>query len=536
MMRMTRFLRPGASLLVLGAIWFGGMAASTHAAPTVTNVRLSHDADTTRLVLDLSEPVPFSIYVVGDPYRLVIDLPATEWRLPSGAGRQRRGLVTGLRYDRLESATRVVVGLAGPIQVSAAFPLPPNNTAGHRLVVDLRAVEAGRFVADRLPPLTPTRAARVLAPAPPAAPTVTDVRLSHDAGTTRVVLDLTAPVQFSINIVRDPYRLIIDLPAAEWRLPSGAERQYRGLVTGFRYGRFQSAARIVMGLTGPVQVAAAFPLTPGGGAGHRVVVDLRPVDVRLSAPDPLPQPRQTRAVEPVARPAPPPPPRGKFVVVLDAGHGGADPGAIGVAGVREKDVNLAASRELQQALEATGKYRVVLTRSTDTFIPLRTRVQMAREAGAELFISIHADSHRNPGIHGASVYTLSEAASDREAAALVQRENRADAIGGVDLLRETTDVAAILVNLGQRESMNLSASLAELLVPEIAEDWNTVQNPHRFGGFVVLTAPDVPSVLVELGYLSNRREERVLSTKSGRRPLVSAIARAVDRYFGAHAG
>ena len=218
-------------------------------------------------------------------------------------------------------------------------------------------------------------------------------------------------------------------------------------------------------------------------------------------------------------------------MVIDAGHGGVDPGAIGVRGTLEKNVTLAAARELRRQLEATGRYRVVMTRSDDTFLRLRERVNVARTNGAELFISLHADSHPNPNTRGLSVYTLSATASDKEAAALAQRENKADLIAGVNLSAESREVVDILIDLAQRETMNLSAHYAGMLVDNLREAVTLLPKTHRFAGFAVLKAPDIPSVLVELGYMSNREEERLLRDPDYRRRLMGAIVRATDAYF-----
>jgi N-acetylmuramoyl-L-alanine amidase len=221
----------------------------------------------------------------------------------------------------------------------------------------------------------------------------------------------------------------------------------------------------------------------------------------------------------------------KPIVVLDPGHGGVDPGALGSGGTYEKTITLAIAREVERVLEATGRYEVVLTRESDIFIPLRERIQIARKAHGDVFISLHADSHANEQTRGASVYTLSETASDAEAEALAQRENKVDLIAGVDLSKESEVVTGILIDLAQRETMNLSARFAGVLVDEMARSTMLLRNTHRFAGFAVLKAPDVASVLVELGYLSNGADEALLETKAHRKKLAEAIRRALDRYF-----
>jgi N-acetylmuramoyl-L-alanine amidase len=225
------------------------------------------------------------------------------------------------------------------------------------------------------------------------------------------------------------------------------------------------------------------------------------------------------------------------MVVIDPGHGGVDPGAIGRSGTHEKDVTLAMAREVRRQLEQTGKFRVQLTRDEDIFIQLRERIAIARRQQADMFISIHADSmgNGNPTTRGASIYTLSENASDSEAAALAARENRADIIAGMDLTRENRDVTSILIDLAQRETMNHSVVLARQLVKEMGREVQLLpQNPHRFAGFAVLRSPDVPSVLIELGYLSNRDDEELLTRPQHRTKVAGGIVRAVEGYFAAN--
>ena len=220
------------------------------------------------------------------------------------------------------------------------------------------------------------------------------------------------------------------------------------------------------------------------------------------------------------------------LVVIDPGHGGVDPGAQSRHGIYEKHVVLALSREIRRQLIATRRFRAEMTRDRDIFIRLRDRTAIARKKGADMFISVHADSIRNSKVSGPSVYTLSEKASDKEAAELAERENKADLIAGMDLTHENADVANILIDLAQRESMNQSARFAGILVRELGNQTEVLPRPHRFAGFAVLKAPDLPSVLVETGFLSNRDDERRLTSKAYRRKLAGAIVAAIDRYFG----
>lgn len=377
---------------------------------------------------------------------------------------------------------------------------------------------------------------------------VTDARVGAHAGTTRFVLEFTDQVTARVFSLANPYRIVIDLPEVGWRLPARPLPKRVGLMERFRYGLFKpGVTRVVLETTGPAAIHDVFFL---GGAkparDYRLVVDLvsttRAAFLRgVEAPaisvakSPAVQPRAGRTPSLPVRfvPAPRKPeirPR-KPLIVLDPGHGGVDPGAIGAGGTREKHIVLSAAREFRTMLEKTGRYRVKMTRERDVFIPLRDRVAFAREVSADLFISIHADSIRSSRVRGLSVYTLSERASDQESAELAERENKADLIVGIDLTETAPEITNILIDLAQRETMNRSARFAAVLVKELGRETRLLRNSHRFAGFRVLKAPDVPSVLVELGFLSNRRDERDLRKKSYRLTLAKALVRAVDRYF-----
>jgi N-acetylmuramoyl-L-alanine amidase len=364
-----------------------------------------------------------------------------------------------------------------------------------------------------------------------AQPAVTAVRTGEHVGLTRLVLDVTEKVDFHTFTLADPYRVVVDLSLLDWKV-TASEDDRRGVISKLRFGHFERrTSRMVIEALGPVEVKRAFLLPPQGDWAYRFVIDLAPVDEAsfvnsVGAPRSLAKPLGNSPQSPTSRR-----PGRKFVIVLDPGHGGADPGTIGVTGVFEKTITLSAARDLEKYLTKTNKYEVILTRNADKFLRLRDRVSTARDAGADLFISLHADAIKKKNVRGASVYTLSEKASDAEAAALAAKENKADVIGGVRLDGESEEVTSILIDLVQRETMNLSAGFANKVLPELVKRVKTLRNTHRFAGFAVLKAPDVPSVLVEMGYLSNRRDERLLSTSKGRRPIIEALARAIDRYF-----
>lgn len=239
----------------------------------------------------------------------------------------------------------------------------------------------------------------------------------------------------------------------------------------------------------------------------------------------------------VAKPTPPlAKPRPKLVV-LDPGHGGKDPGAIGARGTQEKKVVFTIAREVQRELQAGGRYRVLLTRTGDSYVALRERVARAQAAKADLFLSLHADSHDNSDVRGASVYTLSEDASDREAAALAARENRADAVvSGMRLADKSDNVAQTLVAMSQRGTVNESRRLAETIVATFAKNGvRLLPRTHRQAGFAVLTSAEIPAALVELGYLSNPQDEKLLTVRQHQISLARALRASVDAYFGAGA-
>lgn len=364
------------------------------------------------------------------------------------------------------------------------------------------------------------------------------IRTGESAGSTRVVVDLSDKPDWNLFVLSDPYRIVVDIGNADWDLKARPDPP-RGLITSLRYGRFAAdTGRIVLESVEAAVAARQFVLPPQAGHGYRLVLDIRPAsDKQFATARATTVPTIRLQQDDNAAAGPPPPPsrqRQIRTVVIDPGHGGADPGALGRGRTREKDIVLAVGLVLRKALQDTGSYRVVMTRSTDRFIPLRERVRIARRAGAELFISLHADSAARRTVRGAGIYTLSETASDKEAAALAQRENQSDIIAGVDLTQNADEVTnLILIDLVQRRTMNDSARFARVAVTEIGRTINLRRNPHRFAGFRVLRAPDVPSVLVELGFLSNDREEQKLRSKDWQRRVAAAIVTAVDAFFAA---
>jgi N-acetylmuramoyl-L-alanine amidase len=375
-------------------------------------------------------------------------------------------------------------------------------------------------------------------------PVVIGLRLSETAQRTRFALELSDPLDVRVYTLTNPNRVVIDMPDVLWRAGDEARPSGRRSVRSYRYGQFRKGNfRFVVDLNAPVKVEAPQLIPPEEGFGFRLVIDLTPT-TREAFVASAGWPRGTTTGSSIlALPAPPvaPPARqgdaDKRLVVVDAGHGGIDPGTHGRSGIREKDLVLGVARELRKALEATGRYRVQLTRDSDVFIPLRERVNIARAAHADLFISLHADSNDHPDIRGASVYTLSEDASDREAASLAEKENMSDVIAGVDLAGENGPVASILIDLAQRDTMNRSVRFAERVLTSLPRATMVrPSSPHRSAGFAVLKAPDIPAALIELGYLSNSDDEAEMMKPAWRAKVAGSLVAAINNHFSAEAG
>lgn len=409
------------------------------------------------------------------------------------------------------------------------------------------------------------------------------IRTGLGAGGTRVTVDLAVKSDFRIFHLANPYRIVLDLPPSKW-VAAKSGLMSGGLVRGYRSGVLEDGlTRVIFDLGGAATVSNAVFLARSSFEKNRVVIDLVPsssnlFNARLSqvygsreigAQKPAPAPvssyarEQNRIMreatvptedsdvtgeitgavkrqEPVSNArapenrtaAPPRKQTRKYVVVIDAGHGGEDPGALGKNGVIEKRITLAVAKELERQLSETGRYRAVLTRTTDKYIKLRERVAIAKRAKADLFISIHADKIGRTNVRGASIYTLSQNASDNETARLADQENNSGVVAGVDLANESQDVADILLDLAMREKMNESKLFAKYLDQAFRDkSIRLLPNSHRAAGFAVLKAPDVPAALIETGFLSNPDEAKLLSTSVFQRRIASAMLDGIDAYF-----
>lgn len=370
-------------------------------------------------------------------------------------------------------------------------------------------------------------------------PVATDARLGGDDTLTRFVMDIDRKIDLHAFTLADPYRVVVDIPQVTFQLPAKAGEHGRGLVKAFRFGLVMlGGSRLVFDLAKPVRIDKAFVLDAKDGHPARLVLDLVAVDresflrqIALDNRSVRAAPRAVPQAEPDAKGA-----DARPLVMLDPGHGGIDTGTKAGNGENEKSLVLEFAHLLRERIEKAGKYRVAMTRTDDTFVPLAERVRMARAKGASLFVSIHADAlpRAEGDAQGASIYTLSETASDSEAARLAEVENRADVIAGVDLKSEPDDVADILIDLAQRETKTFSVQFARTLMADMKPVAKLHKKPLKSAGFRVLRAPDVPSVLIELGYVSNKEDLKSLVSESWRSRMADSMARAINTYFARH--
>lgn len=471
-------------------------------AQDIIGWRLGHQGDGVhRLVIDLTAGIQPRLFTLSDPYRLVADFDNAAWR-PAASPPAAAGPVGAVRFGTLQpGVTRMVVDLTGPARLRSGFLLGPRDGFAWRLVLDLETTSRDAFMAS-----VQQRLALSAAPSPAGA--------AADAPRLGLVSPLLNPPIPSARPYTPPLPRTGAITVDTSALPGYREAEPSPPPPGLRPGAMQTASArppsLLPSLTSPANAATPSMGTLKPGA------DAIPIVVPIQPP----------AVKPPARRA-----AGRRTIAIDAGHGGIDPGAVSLSGGYEKHITLEVAREIRKQLEASGRYRVVMTRDRDEFVRLRDRVAIARAADADLFISIHADAIGNSTVGGLSIYTLSETASDREAEALAAKENKSDLIAGIDLGGESPEVTNILIDLAQRETKNYSAGFAGKLVRELARETRLLGKPHRFAGFAVLTAPDVPSVLVELGYLSNRSDEKELRDPAHRAKLARGILRAVDGHF-----
>jgi len=343
-----------------------------------------------------------------------------------------------------------------------------------------------------------------------------EIAISEEHSQATITISVPDGERAKVFLLQNPDRLVADvkripMTAAE-RHTIGLPTSYRGrLIKGVRYGLFdENTSRFVFDLNWPVELLKS---TVQPGEVLSIELGFSPGDKKRAGKD-YTRPKKT----------------GKPLIVIDPGHGGQDPGTIAHDGIEEKDVVLLYAKRLKEKLLQDGDYDIILTRNDDRFIVLRDRFAIARKRDADLFISLHADSAPDD-VRGISIYTVSEQASDQEAEALAARENKADVLADMDLSDEREDVAGILISRAQRETNNRSALFADLLVVSLSSKVQLVQRSHRFAGFAVLKAPDVPSVLVELGFLSHPKDAKLLRSKTYRDKVTDGIVSGIDAYF-----
>ena len=367
-------------------------------------------------------------------------------------------------------------------------------------------------------------------------PVVMSARIGEHDDRTRLVIELSDPVNLRAFSLANPNRIILDMPEVAWRMGTPPVPTGHGLIKAYRYGLFRAGnSRMVIDLGRPARLGETLAIPPAAGFGYRVVIDLFPTTQTAFESDagwPADLKAREAAAERKAMAATAPLVAGKKVVVIDPGHGGIDSGTQGVNGLLEKDLVLAEGLRLAQELRSRG-LTVFMTRDKDNFVPLRDRVSFGRAHRADLFVSLHADSNPDNTVSGLSIYTLNDGRSDREAAALAKRENQSDVIAGVDLSGGNSPVAPILIDLAQRDTINKSSRFAEGALAQLAGATDILaRSPHRSASLAVLVAPDVPAVLIELGYLSNREDAAQMNTEAWRGRVAGAIAAAVNRHLG----
>lgn len=361
-----------------------------------------------------------------------------------------------------------------------------------------------------------------------------DYSMAGDDSRMRILMRFDRKPDFSWFLLRNPYRLVIDLPETGFRfLPEALAP--RGMVSNVRYGALQEGrARAIVAFSGPFDAERIEVIENENTPGFRLIADIvkaTPLQFEQAlariadrTDSITTTPKGDRLVRTGSMP------KHRFTVVIDPGHGGIDGGAMGVDGTEEKLITLAFGLELRKKLEAAGRFNVVMTRDSDEFLRLDERVRIGRQHEADLFISIHADTIRYQQVRGATVYTISEKASDDIAATIARQENLADEVAGVELEEDNKEVADILVDLVRRETQSYSIRFARSLVKQLSSEIELIKNPHRSAGFRVLTAPDMPSVLMELGYLSNAKDEKLLRDPKWRSMAGENIVNAITKY------
>jgi N-acetylmuramoyl-L-alanine amidase len=376
---------------------------------------------------------------------------------------------------------------------------------------------------------------------PKAAAVVVGLSVSGDVQSTRLTLDSDKPLSVAAYTLADPYRVVIDIVDAQFRIPEGMGASGGGLATALRYGLLDvGRSRIVVDVAGPVSVSEVPATVAAGGPLTQTIFDLVPVDAARFVATPIPGAEAETAGRGAIHDgdlAAPRKMKPRPVVVIDPGHGGLDPGAVAAAAVLEKNVVLSVGRSVAALLKASGKVSVVLTRGSDVFVPLARRVEIARRADADLFVSIHADAVAEAGlansVRGASIYTLGDTASDERARLLAEKENASDIAAGLGVAAATTDaqVQNILLDLVIRETLNFSRAFQTTLADHLKGSLTLGRDPLKSGSFKVLRQATTPSVLIELGYMSHAEDQKLLTSAEWQQKVAATVARAIEMHF-----
>ncbi len=379
---------------------------------------------------------------------------------------------------------------------------------------------------------------------------IENIRLGKHPDKIRMVLDISEVNDFRAFVLQNPYRMVIDFPKFSWKINS-IENAINANIKNIRQGKLTpDISRIVFDLEKPINIQSAFLLPKSGDKKDRLVIDYKITNAkefqknRSTIFGTLKVDKQKPIINELSSNSLPTPPANsdrptalkfkKPLIIIDPGHGGQDPGTIGKYNIYEKNIVLSLAKELKKQLLATGRYRVLLTREKDVFIRLKNRVKFARKHEGDLFISLHVNSNKNPKARGVSIYTLSKKASDAQTAKLAEKENQADLMAGVDFNVEDEQVAFILSDFLINDTMNQSKYFANKLVSNIKKsNMATLHNPHRYANFAVLKAPDIPSILIETGFASNKKEIKLLTKPAYKRKLSKAIIYSIDSYFKA---
>ncbi len=481
-------------------------------ANDVYDIRLSGGLNKTRLVIELDKKVAFKVYNISDPYRLIVDFDAVNFNLPENIGTKTFGLIKEFRYGNFsQSKSRIVLDTVGKTEVSAAFIIPPKSNKGALLVVDI----ISKHINTSNQSVIKSEGKQNLSIK--SVPSIDD-DLKDDGQ----MIDLD--FQPSIPSIDELMAIV-----ASGDNPVGTDQNSSNLpqskvdVSSLDIGSNDDISKPTANGYPDANTISAQKTTSLIGVSKPVKRPSNYKKLVLALLQNQSNPSSSNNTKNHRKPT----------IILDAGHGGIDGGTVSLRGTREKTVVLSFAKRLQKKLNATGRYKVYLTRKGDYFIKLRDRVKISRKYKADLFISLHADSvpGRNSSARGASIYTLSDKASDKEAAALARKENRSDILAGVEFKNESKVVTSILIDLAQRDSKTKSVKFATYTANQMRGNVLVRKRPIKFGNLSVLKAPDIPSVLIELGYLSNKHDERNLKSSAWQNKMALSLQRSIDQYF-----